>query len=75
MTRYPDRIACLVPFCGRGTHTLPAGWSFICARHYAAVPTRLKRLRAKFKRLGRMRAYHACWRRMVRIALARAAGV
>jgi hypothetical protein len=42
------RIACCVPFCGRGSRRWPSG-EIICGKHYALVDRALKRQRAKYR--------------------------
>jgi hypothetical protein len=57
-TTGPRRISCLVPFC-RSTRgdckgdLLAEGLEWICARHWALVPRRLKLRRARLRRMER----------------------
>lgn len=57
------RLPCCVPFCratrgDRKNDPITASMEWICSRHWALVPPRLKRRRAKLRRLSR-RGYDA----------------
>lgn len=51
----PDRIACVVPFCRRTIAADAAAFEppdnvWICARHYAAVPKKMKAVRRRARK-------------------------
>lgn len=83
----PARIACCVPGCratrgDRKGDPLSDGMEWICSRHWATVPTKLKRWRAAAKRLKRRgqvdRAWRInrwLWRECKRAAIERAMGL
>lgn len=86
-----DRLSCCVPFC---THTrgdrkndpLRPGMEWLCADHWRLVPVRLKKRRAKLRRIDK-RTDDACvalrvedadaavWTACKRYAIERAAGI
>lgn len=89
-TTGPRRIACLVPFCrstrgDRNGDLLAEGMEWICARHWALVPRRLKQRRARLRRmerrataerLDRIRAAdQGVWRRCKVAAIEAAGGI
>lgn len=54
----PPRIGCLVPFCAasrgdRKNDPVTDRMEWICSRHWALVPRRLKNRRALLRRIGR----------------------
>lgn len=86
-----DRISCCVPFCPRtrgdrkGDPITP-GMEWLCHDHWRTVPTRLKRRRAKIRRIEK-RTNDACvvlraeevdaavWNACKRHAIERAVGI
>ncbi len=86
-----DRLSCCVPFCHRtrgdrkGDPLLP-GMEWLCEEHWKLVPGRLKRRRAKLRRIAK-RANDYCvdmgvervdglvWEKCKRHAIERAAGI
>jgi hypothetical protein len=70
------RVACIVPFCGRGSTRLPLEHDeYLCPVHYPLVDRALKSLRRRAKRAGKRRLEFMLWRRMARQAIERAAGI
>lgn len=77
------RIACCVPFCGRGSTRWPPGTEIICSRHYVLVDRELRarrrRYRAAFRRNGQEHTENAdrvdalLWRWIKSQAIERAA--
>ncbi|WP_336801651.1 hypothetical protein [Kaistia sp. MMO-174] len=84
----PARLLCCVPFCratrgDRKNDPITASMEWICARHWALVPKRLKRRRAKLRRLTRRgyddakaaRLDHSVWDQCKRAAIEIAGGI
>jgi hypothetical protein len=71
-----SRIACVVPFCGRGTTRVsdPSHNEYLCPEHYRLVDAGMKRLRAKARKRGHYGLVARCWQRMVAQAVERAGG-
>lgn len=86
-----DRLSCCVPFCSRTrgdrkNDPLFPGMEWLCADHWRLVPTRLKRRRAKLRRIEKRspdlcievrvgRADGRIWEVCKRYAIERAAGI
>lgn len=54
MDRHP-RIACIVPFCGRGSTRWAAPCEIICGKHYRMSDLALRRRRTRVKAMLRKR--------------------
>lgn len=72
--RHP-RLACMVLGCRRGSTAYPPGQEYLCGPHYRAVDRSLKMLRIRAARRARGRLCVLIWRKMVRQARERAAGL
>lgn len=48
-TRHP-RVACCVPFCGRGSTRWPLPYELLCGRHYRLADLSVRRARTNAKR-------------------------
>lgn len=78
-----DRVACMVPGCRRTLareKLAPKHDQHLCQKHYALVDKRLKRLRVRTRRRHGFCLYaqhldNRIWRRMIRQAIERAAGI
>jgi hypothetical protein len=74
------RLPCCVPFCRstrgdrKGCPIVP-GMEWLCSRHWALVPRRLKRLRSLAKRRHRDALDDLLWARCKRIAIEAAGGL
>jgi hypothetical protein len=48
-----DRITCAVPGCRRSHHNREGFAEWICAKHWAAVPKRMRSRHSLYKRRGK----------------------
>jgi hypothetical protein len=72
--RHP-RIPCVVLGCRCGATCYPPGHEIICPKHYRLVDANLKALRRRARRKFKGRFEQMLWRKIVRQATERAAGL
>ena len=70
----PDRIPCVVPFCGRTRKGSPPS-EWICADHWRGVPWKNKLVLARARRRRDRPAWDLAWTWCKRWAIERAAGI
>jgi len=74
MFELEQRSVCVVIGC-KNSSAKYYGSEYICSTHFSLVPTKLKKIRTRAKRLSRRRLEFMVWERMKKIAQHRAAGL
>ena len=61
-----DRLVCAVPGCKRTTAPRVGACGWICGKHWALVPIKMRRAKARAKRRGRAELADQIWQRALR---------